>query len=367
MSSETPVWMEEVEVLCAIYGSESVEVQGNSILLTIKEYGLTIHYDMSNNYPHTHPIVRSTPEINDAQICTKIAKLNGSAILYDIAILMIENMDMPTSSRHEEITVLQYSDNVEIISKACVNSNECWTDDFFNYIDMELVRESLIAASFLPIIYNSESQQLIHHSSGVIVSLYSKPTRTPLVVEAEGVDNFDFVDAIKIFISTEKIENFGRFLCSWVTETREQSNETPGFSEGIDEYSPELKFGDLYLPPRSIAQQTRDLTIYTWGRAIMKHAPADSQRSFNAGVLNGRGHGVDLRKMNGLSPEVQNVVFRCKMFPGFIEMMVSAIERENLKFVSIVCTKGRHRSVASAELLKSIYYPKANVKHLTIR
>ena len=42
------------------------------------------------------------------------------------------------------------------------------------------------------------------------------------------------------------------------------------------------------------------------------------------------------------------------------------VEHSDLKCISINCTKGRHRSVAAAEILKKTYYPNATVKHLTI-
>ena len=40
---------------------------------------------------------------------------------------------------------------------------------------------------------------------------------------------------------------------------------------------------------------------------------------------------------------------------------------EGLKCIGINCAKGRHRSVAAAELLKRYYYPSAVVEHLTIK
>ena len=75
---------------------------------------------------------------------------------------------------------------------------------------------------------------------------------------------------------------------------------------------------------------------------------------------------MNLRKMNGLSSEIQARISRCSLFPTWITMVIEAIETKNLSVISINCTKGRHRSVAAAEILKAVYYPKATIEHLTI-
>ena len=49
-----------------------------------------------------------------------------------------------------------------------------------------------------------------------------------------------------------------------------------------------------------------------------------------------------------------------------LKRTVASIEAD-LHTVSVFCTKGRHRSVSLAEALRARYYPRAEVKHLTIR
>mmetsp|Transcript_15767 Transcript_15767/g.37588 ORF Transcript_15767/g.37588 Transcript_15767/m.37588 type:complete len:122 (-) Transcript_15767:23-388(-) len=117
----------------------------------------------------------------------------------------------------------------------------------------------------------------------------------------------------------------------------------------------------------SMATRSRKLLVYTYGKSVMKTPPKGSQRHFNACVLNGKGAGLDLKKMRGTDPELQHVVGRCRMFPEFIRMVVELIEREDLQCVSVYCSKGRHRSVAAAEILRRMYYPEATVQHLTIK
>ena len=53
--------------------------------------------------------------------------------------------------------------------------------------------------------------------------------------------------------------------------------------------------------------------------------------------------------------------------PSLLALLAATqVEHSNLSCISINCTKGRHRSVAAAEILKKTYYPNATVKHLTI-
>ena len=47
-------------------------------------------------------------------------------------------------------------------------------------------------------------------------------------------------------------------------------------------------------------------------------------------------------------------------------MVVGRVEADDLRVVSFVCTKGRHRSVAAAEIFVRLYYPLGRTVHLTI-
>lgn len=110
----------------------------------------------------------------------------------------------------------------------------------------------------------------------------------------------------------------------------------------------------------------RELMIYTWGKRLKKNKPQQSQCNFNASILNGRAGGIDLKNNNGLYLPIQKVVSRCSAFEKWISMTIKKIESNDLKIISINCAKGRHRSVAAAEILRKVYYPSAKVIHLTI-
>lgn len=110
----------------------------------------------------------------------------------------------------------------------------------------------------------------------------------------------------------------------------------------------------------------RKLKIYTWGIARRQRPPNDSQKNFNAGVLNGKKPGVNIKKLDGRSTDVQEVVLHSKRFTEFMRMTVEAIETNNYSVISINCTKGRHRSVGCTELLKKHFYPMAEIVHLEL-
>lgn len=178
----------------------------------------------------------------------------------------------------------------------------------------------------------------------------------------DGIDNETAADWLILnreVVSLSLLDN----LKLWITAQR--NVVTPGICEDNNEDGNEdvqfTKFIDLPV------NKDRNLVIYTRGKAIMKTKPKDSQCSFNAAVLDCRGGGVDLRKMNGLHPEVQRRLLSCYTLPRWLVMFVEKVETNDYNCVDVFCTKGRHRSVAVAELLKTRYYPNAIVKHLTIR
>jgi len=194
-----------------------------------------------------------------------------------------------------------------------------------------------------------------HGSKGVTVEI-----RDSLSITVDGIFSEDLIDFVSLQLQDG--ETFGAQLLEW---TSAQRSAEPGFLEGAQ--AAPTSDSEEFLPTRDELHVTsRPLLIYTWGKALRKAPPADSQFNFNASVLNGRGGGADLRTQNGLSQEVQDNVRCCGLFPTWLQMVCSKIETSNLHTVSINCTKGRHRSVAAAEILRNVYYPDATIRHLTI-
>jgi len=73
-----------------------------------------------------------------------------------------------------------------------------------------------------------------------------------------------------------------------------------------------------------------------------------------------------LKRLTGLDDEVQEQICRCGFFSDWIASAVARIERDNVSSLALNCFKGTHRSVAAAEILRKVYYPRATVRHLTM-
>eukprot|EP00929_Paragymnodinium_shiwhaense_P055508 TRINITY_DN27806_c0_g1_i1.p1 TRINITY_DN27806_c0_g1~~TRINITY_DN27806_c0_g1_i1.p1 ORF type:complete len:390 (+),score=86.41 TRINITY_DN27806_c0_g1_i1:73-1170(+) len=218
---------------------------------------------------------------------------------------------------------------------------------------------ALLSAGFQRCSEPSASVSIFAHSDK---GLTAEVTSSELQMTVDGIDAEDLTDWATMQLA-EDASHFGDRFVAWATAQR---SAEPGFDETSE--AGETIDGLDFLPSveQMGVQTDREVLIYTWGKALRKSAPPDSQCNFNAGILNGRGGGADLRTMNGTSDEVQRNVASCGLFPRWIEMVINKIEKTPCHTISINCTKGRHRSVAAAEILRKFYYPNAVLRHLTI-
>lgn len=176
-------------------------------------------------------------------------------------------------------------------------------------------------------------------------------------------------------------EELARFVQKWpipwgglfdflreLAEFAQQEVQEPAPEEGeYDAYMEDLRALRVKMLQKFPNLGDRPLGIISWGRALLKRAPLESQRNFNASVLTGTGGGpVNLKILTGKDPPVQRRVMSAKLFFIWMENVVRIVETENLMCISTNCTKGRHRSVAAAELLR-VFYPKATCVHQTWR
>jgi len=109
---------------------------------------------------------------------------------------------------------------------------------------------------------------------------------------------------------------------------------------------------------------TRELTILTWGKASRKYKPNGTEKNWSIEMISI--NDLYLKKITGKNPIIQN---RLLIEPNFIKLLkgiVKEIEEKNYQTISICCTHGRHRSVATAEILKKLYYPNATINHLDL-
>jgi len=223
-----------------------------------------------------------------------------------------------------------------------------------------------------------------------------------ILASAEGIDEEDLAQFVAMELSVRRYAEFGTQLLEGVRMMRHMASEAAeaddraeendkgghpaaGTQEDYDErcrdrlpspeeiYAhPRWKTNDSQHSPLHI-NPTRRLHIYTWGDAILKKTSLKtrgSQFDINAKPLNGRGGGANTRQ-NAL----QDARIRLNVASSLGEergrnMLVQTlwkIEAEDLSCISVFCTKGRHRSVSMALLLKMVYYPQATIEHLTIK
>jgi RNase adaptor protein for sRNA GlmZ degradation len=106
-----------------------------------------------------------------------------------------------------------------------------------------------------------------------------------------------------------------------------------------------------------------ELTIYTWGNKHHKRCPVVCQKSFNvAGISNYKPRHINLKKVDGRDEELQKHISKQSRFEDYMESIVKAIDVDNVRVLSVYCHKGRHRSVATAELLKKRLEKKYTVR-----
>ena len=108
----------------------------------------------------------------------------------------------------------------------------------------------------------------------------------------------------------------------------------------------------------------RTLTIYSWG--IKKdHDHMDCDLIFDLTKFQTKiSNGIDVQTVTGLSDIIQDSIIRHPKFVELIEHVVKKIETTNPTHIAFICNHGKHRSVAWAELLKTLYYKKSIIKHL---
>lgn len=109
---------------------------------------------------------------------------------------------------------------------------------------------------------------------------------------------------------------------------------------------------------------TRELTILTWGKAARKYKPESTEKNWSVEMISI--NDLYLKKITGKNPIIQNRLLIESNFIKLLKGIVKEVEEKNYKTISICCTHGRHRSVATAELLKKLYYPNATINHLDL-
>ena len=94
--------------------------------------------------------------------------------------------------------------------------------------------------------------------------------------------------------------------------------------------------------------------IWTWGNKKRKACPRTVEHNFNVcNVTAGyKPKGVDLRKVDGTDERLQQKVQRGRNYELYMNALVEKVQQQGVTKIGVNCHKGRHRSVAFAELAK---------------
>lgn len=156
----------------------------------------------------------------------------------------------------------------------------------------------------------------------------------------------------------------------WLINELETNLECPGF-EGFDDVDIPLEADNISaLLPDIPHKADRKLTITSWGtnqKGEGGHMPSDSQYDINASLISSSKKGLNLKQLDGRDKQIQQRVCRASAFEFLLRTAIKHIEDGDLSIISTHCSKGHHRSVAFAEILRDYYYPKAVVIHPNIR
>lgn len=363
--------LEELEVLSAVYGDEfKYNSNARQCLFTLNEQFGELHFiiRVPEEYPETPPSVEAITCLLSGSGCSKTLNWDAKNAEVIARTLTISDAAQMIREMSENIGALSETENNDEAEIDKINPLQ--KADYVALIEDENCLQNLTEALLRQGFESYDNGIYFHVKTGIMMTLPALGGEVLVECPSRDKVELNYWMSITWPQLADGMLPTSRFVDLLIKLYKERP--APSGASAIDDTA-EVDESDYsrYLPtPEDFGLEpkgsSRDLIIYTWGRQLRKQAPGDSQRDFNAAVLNGRGGGANLRRENGLCESVQNNVSRCALFPTWLEMVVSSVEKNNLTTISVACAKGRHRSVAAAELLKQRYYPNAKVFHLTI-
>lgn len=401
--------LEELEVLESIYAADLVVLcacpprtyRFGQLIGPMCGGAVVVH--LPHNYPQRPPVfdLKDLPLLSDAAI-THLSAIHTAA---DGGVCIYESLQWITEHcRHEECGGGAAARNEArphtSVTSPSVEDQRHSPEDPRTFALTEdqghAVTISLGSAGFMA----CGVCEHVHVGAGISIELVTPSTRVgaTITVVAEGVD----ADAIVAFLELEfevapDCVEFGPRLVTCVRDMRHMGGESTSKSDHVivgdstnrdhtdDDSDIEARCRTKLPTPQELScaiwpdsartiASTRVLKIFTWGDALMKKSALKargSQFDINAKPFNGRGGGVDIKNNNALQdPKIMlNVASSMAEERGrlMLRQTVRKIEEEDLHTISTFCSKGRHRSVSAAVLLKLIYFPNATIEHLTIK
>lgn len=149
----------------------------------------------------------------------------------------------------------------------------------------------------------------------------------------------------------------------------EEINNSDADDDAYDDDDDNFRILESQLPELDV-KSDRQLGIWTWGvnqKGSGGSPHPKSDFNVNASVISSSKKGLNLKQLDGRDSKIQRRVCRAKAFEFLLRSTVKKIESTDAKQISVNCSKGRHRSVAFAEILRDHYYPNAKVVNPNLR
>jgi len=396
---------DELEALRAMYPDEFTETSSGDYRVTISSNDLrddsdgvvSLRFVLPVDYPsHTPPRVwlvcddssfdrQSQPLVTEKRLTKQTQRMWEEGGRGEVLFELIGWLTEQIQNRAETQVAQQQQRKQEEEQKGRVASADCTKS---------------IIASLQEVGYETHGMCFIHEQEPRCeVELFELEATSEILVTvtAAGLGEEELANFVAMELAADRPDEFGAQLLEGVrnmlylsgveadadvdhgsgggTTTTTRNNADDFLARAIEKLPSveEIRSHPRWLDHQLHINRNRQLHIYTWGDALMKKTALktrNSQFDINAKPLNGRGGGADT-KQNALQDQriVLNVAASLADARG-MQLLVHTlrkIEAEDLRTISVFCTKGRHRSVSMAVLLQQAFYPNAKVEHLTIR
>lgn len=119
--------------------------------------------------------------------------------------------------------------------------------------------------------------------------------------------------------------------------------------------------------PMISINKDRELQIYTYSSKRHKECPFEVDRVYDMTdiTIKDKLQDYDLSKLTGLDDDLRNHIMSIHKIQNYLKSIVKRIEKQDMNYIAICCTNGKHRSVSMAIELGKLY-PNSNVKHVGI-
>lgn len=191
---------------------------------------------------------------------------------------------------------------------------------------------------------------------------------TEAILNKDGIE-IDITSSYMHFAESDP-DSCAMELCKWVEEKFLDRNVEYGFDDvyqSLDNDRTNSRNRKMNVSTMRCSFSSQVTKIYSWGNGCRVRKPDDSQVNFSACALTCHNKGLNLKNLTGKNKIVQDCIVNSPKYTSLIESIVDKLSSDaSIHTISINCTRGKHRSVAVAEMLKEELFPNATVIHLEL-